>query len=214
VRRLFRILLTTATLISFLLAVGTCDLWIRGKSTQDVLYRYTRTAATRSFNFTGVYSEHGIYHFYSYRRTFDTLEGFANMDGFLDPRQNFREGLNYGRFSPTGPAFGWWFLFRHGFKIENHRWAATPQYYYAGRYSYGLVDVPHWFILLMFLFLPSLWLFRRLRSLLYGSKPGLCPGCGYDMRASGDRCPECGALAQSPASPGATAAATKGAGES
>jgi hypothetical protein len=52
------------------------------------------------------------------------------------------------------------------------------------------VVFPYWLPILL-LSLPaaiylSIWLRR--------SKPGMCPVCGYDLRATPDRCPECGTL--------------------
>jgi hypothetical protein len=44
----------------------------------------------------------------------------------------------------------------------------------------------------------GLWLIGRYRlrqqSLTHRIKAGLCPTCGYDLRASPGRCPECGAM--------------------
>ncbi len=81
---------------------------------------------------------------------------------------------------PVGNAFtgipGW----RHaGFGVEsNDRFTA--------------VYVPLWFTLgLSAILLPMrwLWLYRQRRI---AERKGLCPKCGYDLRATPDRCPECG----------------------
>ena len=37
-----------------------------------------------------------------------------------------------------------------------------------------------------------LLLIRRHRKLRQLQRPGLCPSCGYDLRATPGRCPECG----------------------
>ena len=52
--------------------------------------------------------------------------------------------------------------------------------------------VPYWQLVLLGATLPAWrlvsWARRRRRR-----RPGHCPRCGYDLRASNDRCPECGA---------------------
>lgn len=51
--------------------------------------------------------------------------------------------------------------------------------------------VPHWLVAAAFAALPAAW-FIRWRRQRRGARCGLCPCCGYDLRATRDRCPECG----------------------
>jgi hypothetical protein len=56
----------------------------------------------------------------------------------------------------------------------------------------GIVTAPIWAIVLVAALLPFasvVSLVRRRRA----RRKGLCPACGYDLRATRDRCPECGA---------------------
>ena len=56
------------------------------------------------------------------------------------------------------------------------------------------VGVPFWFLCGLCLAFPiGLYLPRQIKRLVR-QRPGLCPSCGYDLRATPDRCPECGAL--------------------
>ena len=53
-----------------------------------------------------------------------------------------------------------------------------------------IYSVPHWFAALVLAIPPALWFWRRLRR----PAPGTCLSCGYDLRATPGRCPECGAI--------------------
>ena len=68
------------------------------------------------------------------------------------------------------------------------------------------ISAPHWFLLILFGLLPArrLDLHRRHRH-----APGLCPTCGYDLRASKDRCPEGGTPIAAKDKPDATADARR-----
>ena len=66
--------------------------------------------------------------------------------------------------------------------------------------------MPHWAAAAGTFVLPALWLCGRYRKKRW-ARPGLCPACGYDLRATPQkggallsRCPECGAV---PAAKGA-----------
>lgn len=51
-----------------------------------------------------------------------------------------------------------------------------------------IISVPYWFLVLLTGFLPALWFYRWWRR----PPAGHCSVCGYDLRASKERCPECG----------------------
>jgi hypothetical protein len=59
---------------------------------------------------------------------------------------------------------------------------------------YHAIDIPWWSLLLLFSLLPASRLVTRHRPRAK-ARPGLCPACGYDLRATPGRCPECGTTA-------------------
>jgi hypothetical protein len=107
----------------------------------------------------------------------------------------------------TGPG---WIAFTHGhnppnsihhFQLENHfirvdagqrsALAYTRIYSSPGDYRFYF---PLWMLSMVTLLIAVALLlsdFRRRRKI----KPGCCPVCGYDLRATPDRCPECGTAA-------------------
>ena len=79
-----------------------------------------------------------------------------------------------------------------------------PQHTYPTRWGFGWLDqpkqfgagvaVPHWFATLIFATPAAVYGSIRLRARRH-PPAGHCVNCGYDLRATPDRCPECGTTA-------------------
>jgi hypothetical protein len=67
-----------------------------------------------------------------------------------------------------------------GFQYIRYHATPTDRYYAIG--------IPFWFVTLATAFMG----FRTTRAMLRRHQRGRCPSCGYDLRATPDRCPECG----------------------
>jgi hypothetical protein len=59
--------------------------------------------------------------------------------------------------------------------------------------TFTAVTVPHWFLVVATAVPTLLWLRGTLRHWRW-ARQGRCRSCGYDLRSSPDRCPECGAV--------------------
>ena len=58
--------------------------------------------------------------------------------------------------------------------------------------AFWIIAIPYWLIVPLTAILPLRWWLHRRRRRAWAVS-GRCLGCGYDLRGSPDRCPECGA---------------------
>jgi hypothetical protein len=86
------------------------------------------------------------------------------------------------------PAHHFWgFGYENSFDAQFDKTLRTPVPFL----SRIVIAAPFWFIFLLFL-MPPLTLLRISMRQRYRMRFGLCVTCGYDLRASKERCPECG----------------------
>jgi hypothetical protein len=158
-----RRLLSLLTPLSLLLCVAACVLWVRGYRLQEYVAFTLGGHSPAVGNYPG-----GI--FLAWNRNTRTSSGFSYL-GYRygeDPRRGAH------RFGP--------------FACRNDRIPPAS----AGQPTAVIraVMFPTWFPLAVFAIV-FCWALRQ-SLLLCARKPGLCARCGYDLRATPDKCPECG----------------------
>ena len=176
-RRLARFLFTLCSAISLVLCAALCVLWVRSYHWWD---RGAMHWGTRSTTRVYLDSLHGALEVGCGRvRLVPMRPGF---DAYWEPGDTADEDV---MISALPSEYG----------VRWHRRDRYPPHA-------GLsIEVPH-VVPILLSAVPALlaagrWNRRRLLA-----RHGLCPGCGYDLRASPERCPECGrAAAASAAAP-------------
>jgi hypothetical protein len=174
-RRFFKL----ATVVSLLLCAATVVMWVRSLGTADHV-QWNRAWVPEP----GVL-EHRILSFSSADGV-----GYFGWTTRRDDDSNFQYGWNNVEYSKRSP------------RAEDARWPVDPFWkrrfgfdhvsMYAGSHSY-IIAAPHamWATVAAMptLTLAVRWVRKRRRA-----GRGLCPSCGYDLRATPDRCPECGCV--------------------
>ena len=182
-RRVLRHVFTALSALSLLLCVAACVLWVRSYRAADIVMHATvLTDSLQNANYV--------------------------VSG--------RGGLGIVRFSPiprSAPG-GWSWRTERGKPIlyGNGGWPVDSR---ANRAGFALfweptltaVLMPIWLVVLVTAVLPACKLLA-IRGHASRRRHGLCQACGYDLRASPERCPECGTAA--PVSAAAPASAVKG----
>ena len=177
-RRLLRILTNAATLLSLVLCVATAAAWVRSYQAKDYVWW---SLANPRLQLSIVTSR-------------GRLSAAVITPSFGEESLEL-PGVGS---APSGPVSYDWvpedsagtFFNRLGIIVERRRSAVGDE---------RMLACPYRFIMLLTAILPAARLAgwrRRRRALRLRMHPNLCQHCGYDCRATPNRCPECGTAMQ------------------
>jgi hypothetical protein len=176
-RRLLRWTFNTLAAASLLLCLATAGLWVRSYWVYDWFYAERREVGEDG---QGSAISHYDCTVVSYRGRIGGSIGWSERpEGhstppwefeFGHPSRRFAELATDSRLRITHAIFG-------GYTFTEQHWA-----------------VPAWALVSAFAVLPLIVTLRQVRTVRRRQRArlGCCPACGYDLRATPERCPECG----------------------
>jgi hypothetical protein len=198
VRRLIRYIVNTLTVVSLVLCLGAAGLWVRSHYVADFVIgvhadrddrsdhqRYVTLRSDPGRAFLGVLDM---------RQSNEYLERHESAPPGASPFRWFRNPPQPLRPSTTGPNFieRRFLGFSYGrIPPRGDGYDRSGRTFYSGGFR---IITPYWMIVLLTGLLPVIALARWVRK-RSPRDANLCPSCGYDLRATPDRCPECGTVA-------------------
>jgi hypothetical protein len=181
IRGLFNLIATVSLLLAFTAIV----FWIRSYQHESAI----GYGEANSGVFYDLIVSHGLIAFETITVPDVELDYAQGVWGYLDqPNQLVSSWRDYYRFGRVQSAWG--LIYADGMRelpISGNGRTITPA---------TAVAVPMWTVTGLLLLLPI----ARFASLSHSRRrqqAGLCPKCGYDLRESPERCPECGTPVQS-----------------
>ncbi len=163
--------------LSSLLFLATAILWVHSYYASDMWNRRAPSGQLHFLNEQTVRTHRGqLWYGWQHNGGFATLmvdAHWPNFEGFHSSSLGMK-GLEIT--GMTGPQVAG-FAYLQGIALNK------------GVFSRAIV-MPMWALLLMTMVLPAAWFYLRPQA----HENGVCQNCGYDLRATPDRCPECGCV--------------------
>jgi len=130
----------------------------------------------------------------------------VSVEGGLELRVSasypYREPFNYSTSDTYRRTRGPWYALGFAYRRDTIQFIPlhTGSHDNIRAAPYWMVRVPYWFLLVLFAVFPATRARAARRALVARRRreQGLCVRCGYDVRASPERCPECGAAVPRP----------------
>lgn len=171
-RRVSRHLPTVCSAACVLLCIGFTTIWFRSFGYYDQLL-YAGGDARVDFSVT---SDRGIVMLDVWSTSNHMREPRWNLDTYPSDdgwRFSYPPGFRHGEEAPVDGGFN-----RAGFMFSPQSESGA---------------VPHWSLVVLTAVPPFARVLRRVRNVRRPGR-GVCRTCGYDLRATPDRCPECGSF--------------------
>ena len=179
-----RRLLNVLTILSLFLCVATAIAWVRSEFRSDSAYRFRERYGGPALELHSFSSVNGslCYGYWFAQSVGKPPWSNVNMRWRVESKPAPARGQSIAYMRKGG-----FYFFGFGARRDYYPPASSG----VTNQEQWAVLLPHWFVMILFALAPAHWTRTQLsgRRRQHGS---LCAACGYDLRETAERCPECG----------------------